>query len=443
MSNRIFINHLRELYQAGNLVPFTGAGLSVPFQVPDWGSLIKDMAIDMGINDFKKTALLPLLEHNLNEYDYWEAVRIITRYLKRSEQDIQGYIVDKVNSSINLDIVKEKHNYADLGNMDFKNYITTNYDHILNNFIKSNFVPVNLKDINDNTQKILNENDKTRRIFHLHGNISDANSIVISEEKYKELYDNNKYKALFSLFVGTKTFLFLGFSFNDVFIQKIIKQHNEFFKSKHYIILDNPDDEQIRYLKATYNIETICYNNAISSHSVEIRKILTEIASKVERNNSIDEIAEEFIDELIEDLPDKQKKLELEKNLFCRKLRIENIDDKKIDYSKQCFFTAEQYIRWLKKSGIQSNEKIIRHMLGLCYMEYEKTLIDVYNVHKDSDAFLHSVHKALSKLQYPRIEKILSRNTMPLEINKQGFIHLIADDKDADNDVWWGGNRVE
>ena len=72
MSNRIFINHLRELYHEGNLVPFIGAGLSVPFQVPDWGSLIKDMAIGMGINDFKTIALLPLLEHNLNEYDYWE-----------------------------------------------------------------------------------------------------------------------------------------------------------------------------------------------------------------------------------------------------------------------------------------------------------------------------------------------------------------------------------
>jgi hypothetical protein len=440
MSNRSFINNLRMLYSTGNLVPFIGAGLSLPFHVPDWTCLIRDMAVAMDINSRTELSLNNLLEFHLHRYEYWDAVDIFKKYLGRSEQDIQEYIVDKVNSSIDLTIPIDSHNYADLGNMRFGNYVTTNYDHILSKFVKSNLVPVNLIDVNDSTQRILNDSDKVR-IFHLHGNISDTKSIVLSKDKYRELYTDNKYKMLFSLFAGTKTFLFMGFSFNDVFIQNIIREHNEYFNNKHYIILSNPSEEQVVYLKETYNIETIKYNpTEQSSHAHEIRKILQQITT-TEVQNTAEELAEDFMDGLIDSLPNTIEKRELEKNLFCRKLRLENIDDNKIDYSKECFFTAEQYIRWLKKSGIRNNEKIIRHMLDICYMEYKDILIQFYNIHKDSDMFLQSVHNALSKLQYEHVANILNNYTMPIDINKKGFIHLLAD-TDDERDVWWGDKRL-
>ena len=161
-----------------------------------------------------------------------------------------------------------------------------------------------------------------KRIFHLHGSISYSSSIVISQDKYMELYKNDVYKALFSIFSGVKTFLFIGFSFDDVFIQNIIKDNNEAFKSKHYIILENPTDENIIFLKQKYNLETISYDPSKTSHQIEIRKIIDEICSdKIYTNKKELDDTETIIDKL----PNREDMQKLENNLFCKKLRIENI----------------------------------------------------------------------------------------------------------------------
>ncbi len=439
MSNKTFINELKDIYEDGYLVPFIGAGLSIPFSVPDWGNLIRNCAIEMGIKEIE-LPLLEMVEHNLEKYDYWEAVRLIKNYLNRSEEDIQQYVARTVNASINLDVDKSNHNYSDLSKMSFTSYITTNYDHILSEFLMSNFIPINLKDINSNIQNIVNSKSE-KRIFHLHGHISDSSSIVLSHDKYMELYNDDKYKILFSTFTNTKTFLFIGFSFNDIFIQKIIKENYEAFKVKHYIVLDRPTAEQIVFLKSNFNLETISYDSHDSSHVEEIRKILLEI-SELKNDAKKQDLVDDFMDELIEVLPDLEKKRELEKNLFCQKLRLENIKENKIDYSKDCFFTAEQYIRWLKKSGIKNNEKIITHMLHFCYLKYKDLLIQVYEGHKNSDEFLQSVHNALSILNFNHVEKFLDKN-MPNEANKKGFIHLVADDEKSQQPVWWGEKRFD
>lgn len=439
MGNTNFIKELQEIYKKRNIVPFLGAGLSIPFNVPDWGNLIKECALTMGIDDVNGTSFLNVLDFNLDKYDYWEAVKIIKKYLNRTEEDIQNFIVNKINMCIPKEFDGIENNYEDLSKYNFNLYFTTNYDHIIHKYLKTNFVPVNLKDVKTNIQGLMNGYGENR-IFHLHGNISDGRSIVISQEKYEELYKDNVYQALFSVFSGVKTFLFVGFSFNDVFIQKIIRDNNEFFKSKHYIILANPTCENIAYLKKTYNIETITYDPNKSSHQKEIKKIIDEICAITfddYENNS--EESNIFLDEL----PSKNEKQQLEKNLFCRKLRVENINEIKVDYSKECFFTAEQYFRWLKKSGLKDSNKYADHFLALSYMKYKEVLISTYEEDKDSERFLKEVHKSLGNLEFTKLKKFISEDSMPNEINKQGFIHILADEMKSEKEVWWGEKRIE
>ncbi len=276
MSNKYFIEQLQKHYSSRSLVPFIGAGLSNPFSIPDWGKLIRDCALDFAAGNINEKSLFEMVDKHLEKYEYWEAVRVIKNHLNRSDADIQSYISDLIKKNVKYNIDDKLHNYKDLAMYDFDIYLTTNYDHILYKYLESNVIPKNLKDFNDNTQTLFTQTEN-KKILHLHGNITDESSIVISEEKYMELYSNDKYNKLFSLFTGVKTFLFIGFSFNDIFIQKIIKDNNVVFNSKHYIVLSSPTDENIRWLKEQYNLETISYNEANSSHSNEIRKILNDI----------------------------------------------------------------------------------------------------------------------------------------------------------------------
>lgn len=443
MSNKIFINELKEKYKQGNVIPFIGSGLSIPYNIPDWGGIIKECALSMGIEDVngKGTSLMSILNYNLEIYDYWEAVKIIKRYLNRTDEDIQEFITKKINKCIPSKLDDIDNNYKDLAKYEFNIYFTTNYDHIIQKYLDTNFVPVNLKDVKTNIQNLMSDIENNR-IFHLHGNISDSSSIVISEEKYEELYKNNVYKALFSVFSGVKTFLFIGFSFNDVFIKRIIKDNNEFFKSKHYIILANPEMETIKYLKEQYNIETLTYDPKNSSHQIEIRKIINEICNEPYKDafTEIDEYAE--IDDIIDELPNNEVKKKLDDNFFCKKLRIENIDEMKVDYSKECFFTAEQYFRWLKKSGIKNNTKLANHFLALSYMKYKDLLINEYHEEKNSEKLFKTVHNSLKSLEFTKLKNIISENNMPNEVNKQGFIHILADDIESEREVWWGEKRL-
>lgn len=319
--------------------------------------------------------------------------------------------------------------------MNFDIYLTTNYDNILSAFIKTKFYPINLKDLSSNTQTVLN--DEQKRIFHLHGNMSQQDSIVLSEDSYLDLYNNKKYNKLFSLLTGSKTFLFLGFSFNDTFIKRIIRDNKEFFNTKHYIILNNPQVAQIEMLKSDYNIETLSYNFSLSNHATEIRKLLNQISAS-DRSKTDESLTQDIIEHLLIGLPDSKEKNKLEESLFCKKLRLESINENLVDYSKNCFYTAEQYIRWLNKSNIFHKDKVIQHILGLCYLEYQDLLIRIYEVYENSEEFLKSVHAALKTLDCSRTEKILGQK-VPLDFNKQGFIHVLADDKKTDNEVWWGG----
>ena len=436
MNNEKFIQELNQKYNQWNLVPFVGAGLSIPFQIPDWAGIIKDCTEEFRINRADRGFISQVVECDLKRYDYWSAIDNVKKYLDRTDEDIQEYIrnrILKVSASIDE---KTDNNYIDLNQEKISLVFTTNYDHLISKFIKSELQAINLVDLNENIQNIMQQRDNVR-IFHLHGNISQPHSIVISSKKYKELYQQDNYIKFMELFGGTKTFLFLGFSFSDIYIQHVIRKNKKYFQAKHYIIMDSPTDEMVIKLKNEYNIETISYDSSNSSHVEEIRKILQRIF--VSKNNSQVFEQEEYQDIL----PTKQEKADLENSLFCRKLRLEDINEKRIGASKEYFFMAEQYFRWLKKSGIKESEKIADYILQQVYLKYEDEILEAIEEKKSPDELWKKVHNELKILELTKLQNKINSENMPNQYNKQGFVHVLADDDESAQEVWWGDKRFE
>lgn len=436
LNNEKFIQELREKYNQGHLVPFVGAGLSMPFQVPDWAGMIRGCTEEFRAGRTDREFISQLVDCDLNKYDYWSAIDNVKKYLNRTDEDIQEYVKKRIlQASTNID-EKTDNNYIDLIQPKISLIFTTNYDHLISKFIKPELQAINLVDLNENIQNIMQQNDNVR-IFHLHGNISQPHSIVLSSSKYNELYQKDNYIKLMELFGGMKTFLFLGFSFSDVYIQQVIKENKKYFKAKHYIVMDNPTDEMVMKLKNEYNIETISYDSNDSSHVEEIRKILQRIFVQIDN-------VQVFKQEEYEDiLPSRQEMADLENSLFCKKLRLEDIHETRVEASKEYFFMAEQYFRWLKKSGIKESEKIADYILKQVYLKYKEEILEAISTKSSPNELWQKVHNELKNLELTKLQNKINTENMPNKYNKQGFVHVLADDEESAQEVWWGDKRFE
>lgn len=415
-------------YCNDNIVPFVGAGMSMPFNIPNWGDLIREITSKYAVDDLEFVKLA--VEQDLNRYNYWNAINALKQYAEVQEEDIQEYITETIKQKNKKIADDSLHNYSDLKNMNFKLFLSTNYESILHKYLDCTLDPILLKDIDFSTQTLFND----RRVCQLHGTISNSGSIVISEESYRKLYNDKKYENILRLITGTKKILFLGFSFDDQFIRTLIKEHKDFFKVKHYIVLANPSKEKVKELREEFGLLTIPYDAKSNSHVEGIREILNkmqsfslDISEKTIKVASSNIIVGAGIDDLQKDVAS---------NLFYRKLKIEQIDESLIDLSAAFYVASEEYIRELKNAAIPLN--VINMMLRKVFTKYKERYADTYTKYGDSEEFLTIVHSSLKRLDDVRLKQLLKDNLAD-EDEIRGLIHLLAEDEKLE--VWWGGNR--
>jgi hypothetical protein len=428
----INIIKLKEDYKEGKVVPFIGAGLSSPFKIPTWGKLILNIAekyIAEGKDHIKK-----LIEEEIEAYDYWEAIRLLKRYTSVIDEDIQDEIVQLIKKSqITLED-NSLHNYSDIAKMNFKLHLTTNYDNLLDDYLSCEIRPIILADIKFNTQQLFDE----RRVCHLHGYTSNSGTIVISRESYEELYNDNKYDNLLKLVTGSKKLLFMGFSFDDQFIKALIQDHRDYFKSTHYIILDNPTEDKEKQLREEYGLLTIPYDSKKSSHAEEIRKILDELSKPDVEQTSTQHIEEQGKkDSIVRGAGLEDLKRDVEGNLFYQKLKLEDIDELTLELSKIFYLASDKYIRELKDVGISL--EVIDNLFFKVFVTYKERYKDTYQKYRDSELFVTEVHNSLKEFDFGRLGRLFE-DIESDENENRGLIHLLAEKENMD--IWWGKGRL-
>lgn len=263
---------LQTAHKEKRLVPFIGAGVSNPFKLPTWSDLLENLN-EKYADDCDRHSISKYIKNQ----HYWDAITQIKYSGDVDEMTLQKEICNIIKSKANKSIDPESHNYLDLAKLNSLNYLTTNYDSLLYEFMptKSPIAHV-LHKTSISTQDFFGGREDPR-IWHLHGHVDDYGSIVISKEKYDELYNNGKYIDLFKVLQGNGTFLFIGVSFKDTYIQNIIKNNNINFNSQHFIILDSPTYTEKEDLKKCGLVVIEYDSNGGINHAKEIRKILKAI----------------------------------------------------------------------------------------------------------------------------------------------------------------------
>jgi SIR2-like domain len=275
MTDNKFRDQFKELYKAGNITFFLGAGISVSNGLPTWKELVTSMYFKfMSAESWGRLRPFPnylyiISKHYMRKMN--ESPDIIVRKLKTgwSEREFGQTLWDSLYGARikNKTVGHYDINYlpAYIANVikkdktKIKSVITYNFDDILEEtFRKKGFRSYST--IYDSKTKI--ETNKVP-IYHIHGYVPFNNNpdkrlfgkVVISEEDYNNLFNDSKHWAnivqLRSL--TSTTNIMIGLSLNDPNLRRILDiTSKQPVNTKTFIFLKKP--EQIKFEDAEIEI---------------------------------------------------------------------------------------------------------------------------------------------------------------------------------------------
>jgi hypothetical protein len=271
----------------GNAAIFAGAGLSIPAGFVNWKGLLKEIAEELNLEIDKENDLVALAQYYVNEKGGRGAInqKLIEEFTKHSSLTPNARLLAK---------------------LPIKFFWTTNYDTVIeqaldnaNKSIDNKIAPENLSLSKPRTDAIL---------YKMHGDISLPHKAVLTKDDYENY---NTERQLFTTALQgdlvAKTFLFIGFSFDDPNLEYILsrirvllgenqREHFCFFKQPQeadYIKVGEPKDkaeESCKYdrLKLQYKIKDL---KRYSIHALviddynEITEVLELLNKKIRRKN--------------------------------------------------------------------------------------------------------------------------------------------------------------
>lgn len=201
---RNFIKEYTEELNDGRAAIFAGAGLSVGAGVVSWKELLRKDAENIGIDVELEHDLVSVAQYIYNE--------------SNSRNKITKLIKQHINT--NGEITE---NHKILADLPISVYWTTNYDE----YIESSLKQANkIYDVKKSIQDLSTEmRNASSTIYKMHGDINRASDAVLIKDDY-EIY--NRKNELFTLALKadliSKTFLFIGFSFDDPNLENILSR---------------------------------------------------------------------------------------------------------------------------------------------------------------------------------------------------------------------------
>jgi len=236
---------------------FAGAGLSRSSGFANWKELLRNIARDIGLDIDKETDLVAVSQYYKNE-------KGSRRY------DINQTIINEFTKN-----AQGNKNIEILTRLPIFVYWTTNYDELIEDGLKQN----NRKpDIKVNQNSLANNiYDRDAVVYKMHGDVRDPEQAVITKDDY-ETY--NQKRALFTTALQgdliSKTFLFIGFSFEDpAFL--LISHDISFLNSVVNLIYHIEDKEVTRYV-GNYNDFERVYEDKKSQLESAYKRQQQEIA---------------------------------------------------------------------------------------------------------------------------------------------------------------------
>lgn len=245
VSKKELIKAIEKAIISNELGAFIGAGLSIPAGFCSWKELLKEPADEIGLNIDKETDLVNLAQYYANS---------------KKRTSIDDLIRMKFTS-----LATPTENHKLLAQLPITTFWTTNYDKLIEKALESNMKTSYVKTKDEHLRGTNHNFDAI--VYKLHGDVDQPEDAVITRSDYEE-FGYNKRKLFREVLEGdllTKTFLFLGFSFEDPNFNYVIGRLRVLLDDKntrkHYCIMrkvqKNDDDYDYKKIKQELQIEDL------------------------------------------------------------------------------------------------------------------------------------------------------------------------------------------
>lgn len=207
----------------GDAAIFAGAGLSQPSGYVDWKELLKNIAEDIELDVTLEPDLIAVAQYYCNE----------KQSRAQLNQTILNEFVPTGTPNKSLEILSQ---------LPIHTYWTTNYDHLIEDTLRQQGKAVDIKTTPQSLATSLEGRDAV--VYKMHGDCTVPESCVITKDDY-EIYDLTR--QLFSTALQgdlvSKTFLFLGFSFDDPNLKYILSRIRALLgenRREHFCLFEKP-----------------------------------------------------------------------------------------------------------------------------------------------------------------------------------------------------------
>jgi len=200
-----FINTYVQALHDDNAAVFAGAGLSIPSGLVNWKELLRDIANDIGLNVDKEDDLITVAQFHLNE--------------RGGRHRINQSLVNEFSARAVL-----TDNHRLLASLPIQTYWTTNYDTVIEESLRAARKKPDVKITAANLTTNVPRRDAV--VYKMHGDVSLPDKAIVTKDDY-ESYDTTERRSFSLTLQGdllSKTFLFIGFSFNDPNLNYILSR---------------------------------------------------------------------------------------------------------------------------------------------------------------------------------------------------------------------------
>ncbi len=271
-NNKFEENIIKEL-KNDNLAIFAGAGLSRSSGYVDWSNLLSGIASNLGLTIDHETDLISIAQYYCNDF---------------GRQGINEAIIEQFERD-----AEENKNLEILAKLPISVYWTTNYDSLIEDTLRKHKKKTDIK-IDQSQLKYYKQN-RDVIVYKMHGDKDYPDEAVITRDDYESY---NKTRPMFTTNLKgqliEKTFLFIGFSFEDPNLEQILsrirvdliskspKNHYCFFKK---IDKEKYEEDEIKQNLKIKDLRRYGINTLLVDEYEDITKILEKIYIKYKMGN--------------------------------------------------------------------------------------------------------------------------------------------------------------